>query len=144
MSALSDYSENKWIDHIFRATSYTAPSVLAVGLFTSATTDAGGGTEVSGGSYARASLNQSVSNWRSTNGTTSGASSGTGGATSNAVAITFPSPTGNWGTITHFAIFDNTSGGNMLLHGALTSSKVVNNGDAAPSFAIDALTVTLA
>lgn len=140
--AMSDYLENKLIDHVFRGTSYTAPTVLAVALFTTACSDSAGGTEVSGGSYERASLSPSVSNWKSTNGTTSGASSGTGGQTSNASAITFPAPTGNWGTITHFGIYDNTTGGNLLICQALTASKNVSNGDAAPSFAIDALTVT--
>lgn len=99
---------------------------------------------MSGGSYARGQLDPSVSNWESTNGTGSGASSGTGGATQNRVAITFPAPTANWGTVTHFGIFDATSAGNLLFWGALTQSKTVNNGDAAPSFQIGALDVTLA
>lgn len=140
--AMTDYLENKIVDHIFRGTSYTAPTVLAVALFTSACSDSAAGTEVSGGSYARATLNPSVSNWKSTNGTTSGASSGTGGQTSNAVAITFPAPTANWGTVTHFGVYDASTSGNLLICQALTTSKTINNGDAAPSFAIDALTVT--
>lgn len=140
--SLTDYGENAIVDHIFRGTAFTAPTVIAVGLFTSACSDAGGGTEVSGGSYARATLNPSASNWKSTNGTTSGASSGTSGQTSNAVAITFPAPTANWGSITHFAIFDAASSGNMLICQALSSAKTVNSGDSAPSFAVDALTVT--
>lgn len=140
--SLTDYAENKLIDHIFRGISFTAPSVLAVGLFTSACSDSAPGTEVSGGSYARAVLNPSDSNWKSTQGTTSGASSGTGGQTKNAVQIDFPAPTGNWGSVSHFGIFDASSGGNMLICQALSSAKTVNNGDAAPSFAVDALTVT--
>ena len=145
MSAMSDYLENKLVDHIFRATSFTMPSALYVALFTAAPSDAGGGTEVTGGSYARTNLAPSVSNWKSTNGTTSGASSGTGGVTSNAVAITWAvAPTANWGTVTHFAIFDASTAGNMLFWAALTASKTINSGDAAPSFAVDALTVTLA
>lgn len=140
--SLTDYGENKIVDHVFRATAFTAPTVLAVALFTSACSDSAAGTEVSGGSYARASLNPSISNWKSTNGTTSGASSGTGGQTSNAAAITFPAPTGNWGSISHFGIYDATTAGNMLICQSLTASKNVSNGDAAPSFAADALTVT--
>lgn len=143
MSTKTDYLENKLIDHIFRGTSFTAPTQLWVGLFTAAPSDTGGGTEVTGGSYARATPGaNSVSVWKSTNGTTSGASSGTGGQTSNPSALTFPAPTANWGTVTHFAIFDASTAGNMLYWAALTVSKTVNNGDAAPSFAIDALTVT--
>jgi hypothetical protein len=145
MAAMSNFLENELIDHIFRNRSYTAPTVLAVALYTAAPSDSGGGTEVSGGSYARASLNQLFSNWEGTGGeVTAVDSAGTGGATQNAVAITFPTPSANWGSITHFGIFDATSGGNLLFHGALTQAKTVNNGDPAPSFAIGALDVTLA
>lgn len=146
MAAMSDYLENKLVDHIFRGVSFTAPAALHVALFTAAPSDSGGGTEVSGGSYARAALSPSTTNWAATNGatTTTNPSSGTGGATSNNSAITFPAPTANWGTVTHFGVFDASSSGNLLVHGALTASKTVNNGDAAPSFAISALVVTLA
>jgi hypothetical protein len=142
MSTKTDYLENKIIDHVFRGTSFTAPTQLWVGLFTAAPSDTGGGTEVTGGSYARATPGANgVATWKSTNGTTSGASSGTGGQTSNPSALTFPAPTANWGTVSHFAIFDASTAGNMLYWAPLTTSKTVNNGDAAPSFAIDALTV---
>lgn len=144
MSALSDYLENKLIDHVFRNTSYTVPSTVYVALYTAAPSDSGGGTEVTGGSYARVQVGPSVSTWLSTNGTTSGASSGTGGQTSNAGTITFPTPTANWGVITHFAILDASTSGNFLIWGALTQSKTVNNGDPAPTFAASALTVTFA
>ena len=145
MSAMSDYLENKLIDHIFRGVSFTAPAALHVALFTAAPSDSGGGTEVTGGSYARAALAPTNTNWDNTQGAgTSAASSGTGGSTKNKAAITFPAPTANWGSVTHIGIFDASSGGNLLVHGALTASKTVNNGDAAPSFAIDALVVTLA
>ena len=146
MSAMSDYLENKLVDHIFRGVSFTAPAALHVALFTAAPSDSGGGTEVSGGSYARAALSPSTTNWASTGGatTTTNPSAGAGGATSNNVAITFPAPTANWGVCTHFGVFDASTGGNLLIHGALTASKTINNGDAAPSFAISALVVTLA
>jgi len=140
MGAMSDYWENKVIDHLFRNTSYTAPTALYVALFTAAPSDSGGGTEVSGGSYARTALAQSTTNWANTQASGSGASTGTGGTTSNSVAITFPAPTANWGTITHVAAFDASTSGNMYFWAALTTSKTVNNGDAAPSFAIGALT----
>ena len=147
MSAMSNYLENKLVDHIFRGVSFTAPAALHVALFTAAPSDSGGGTEVSGGSYARAALSPSTTNWASTGGatTTTNPSAGTGGATSNNSAITFPAPSGaNWGVCTHFGIFDASTSGNLLVHGALTASKTINDGDAAPSFAISALVVTLA
>jgi hypothetical protein len=145
MSAMSDYLENKLIDHIFRNRSFSVPSTVYVALFTAAPSDSGGGTEVSGGSYARVQVGPSDSAWESTQGTTTAvASSGTGGATQNGGAITFPAPTANWGVITHFGIFDASTSGNLLFHGALAQSKTVNNGDAAPSFAAGALDVTIA
>jgi hypothetical protein len=145
MSALTDFSENKLIDFLLRAQSYPAPSNLYIGLFTAAPSDSGGGTEVSGGSYARVTYAASLANWAGTqsSGSTT-ASSGTGGATSNNNAVTFPAPSANWGVVTHWGIFDAASGGNLLYHGALSTSKTVNNGDAAPSFAAGALVLTFA
>ena len=63
--------------------------------------------------------------------------------TSNNGTITFPAPTGNWGTVTGAEIWDSTSGGTRLAYGALGTNKTVNNGDAAPSFAAAALTFQL-
>jgi hypothetical protein len=146
MSAMTDYLENRLIDHIFRGRSFAAPTQLWVGLFTAAPSDAGGGTEVTGGSYARATRGvNSDTAWEATQGgTPAAASSGTSGATQNPAAITFPAPTANWGVITHIAIFDAVSGGNMLFQGALTTAKTVNNLDPAPSIAIGDLDLTLA
>lgn len=136
MSAMTDYLEGELIKHIFRTGSFTKPTALYVALFTAAPNDAGGGTEVTGGSYARAQLDPADANWAAPN--------AGDGVTSNAGAITFPAPTANWGSVTHFAIMDASTAGNMLFHGALTASKTVNNGDPAPEFAIGALTVTFA
>ncbi len=143
-SAMTDFLENKLADHLFRTTTYSQPSVLAVGLFTAAPGETGGGTEVSGGSYARVQRNPSDSNWRGTHASTSGASSGTGGVVDNAAVLTFPSPTANWGTVSHQGLFDATTSGNLLIYGALTQSKTVNNGDPAPNFPANALTFTFA
>lgn len=144
MSALSNYLENKLVDHVFRNTGFTMPTTLYVGLYTAAPSDAGGGTEVTGGSYARVAVGPSVSAWTATQGGTAGASSGTGGQTGNGADITFPSPTANWGTVSHFGIFDALSAGNLLIWAALTPSQTVNSGDAAPKFLAGALTVTFA
>lgn len=153
MAGKSDFLENKFIDWFFRAQAVgiteatagagTGPAHLFVGLLTAAPSDTGGGTEATGGSYARVSVTSSLTAWAGTQsaGSTT-ASSGTGGTTSNNAAITFPSPTGNWGACTHLGIYDATSAGNLLYWVALTTPKTINNGDAAPSFAIGALTVT--
>lgn len=140
MAALSNYLENNIIDYILRGQTFTPPSTLYVGLFTAAPSDTGGGTEVAGGSYARVSIASSMVNWAGTQGAgTTTASSGTSGTTSNNIVISFPTPTANWGTITHVALFDASTSGNMIIYGALSTSKTVNNGDAAPSFQAAAL-----
>lgn len=144
MAALSDYLENKLIDQLFRGQAYTFPTTLYVGLYTANPTDVGGGTEVTGGSYARVAVTSSLANWAGTQGAgTTVASSGTTGTTSNNNAITFPAPTANWGVVTGMGIFDAASAGNLLVFSALTTSKTVNNGDAAPSFPAASLTVQI-
>lgn len=142
MSGMTDYLENQIADHIFRGATFTKPSALYVALFTAAPSDAGGGTEVTGGSYARVQRDPSNTNWNGTHGNTTGASSGTGGNVDNAAAITFPAPTQNWGQATHWAIMDAASGGNMLFHGVLTVPKTINNGDPAPAFNAGELDIT--
>jgi len=124
----TDYCENKVLDHINGKSSFTMPTAY-VALFTAAPSDAGGGTEVSGGSYARVA----------TSGATWTAASA--GATSNAAAVTFPTASASWGTVTHYALFDASSSGNMLRWAALTASKTIGSGDTA-SFAIGALQMT--
>lgn len=144
MSAMSDYLENKLVDQLFRGQTAPTTTTLYVGLLTSAPSDAGGGTEVSGNGYSRVAVTSSLANWAGTQsaGSTT-ASSGTGGQTSNNAAITFPTPTATWGTVTHFAIYDAATGGNPLFYGALTISKTVNQSDTV-SFPSGSLTVTFA
>jgi hypothetical protein len=114
MAALSNYLENALMNAVLNNTSYTSPTTTFVGLFTSDPTDAGSGTEVSGGSYARQAASF-------------GAASE--GNCTNDADITFPQATGNWGTVTHFGLYDASTSGNLLFHGALTSSKVIETGD---------------
>jgi hypothetical protein len=130
MAAMSDYLENKLIDQIFRAQAYTFPGTLYVALLTAAPTDAGGGTEVSGNAYARVAVTNSLANWAGTQGAgTTVASSGTTATTSNNGVITFPTPTGTWGTVAAFGIYDASTAGNLLFYGTLTTSKTINTGD---------------
>lgn len=146
MASISDYLENKIIDWLMRAQAFTPPATIYVALMTTNENDASSGeVEVTGGSYARVAVTSSLANWAGTQaaGSTT-ASTGTGGQTSNNAAITFPAPTANWGTVTGVAIYDAATAGNLLLHAALTQSKTVNNGDAAPNFPIGTLTFTLA
>ena len=124
----SDYLENKLLDHQVGKTSYTMPTAY-VALFTAAPSDAGGGTEVTGGSYARK--------------VTAGAdwNAAAAGSVTNAQPITFPTASASWGTVTHFALIDAASGGNMLRWGALGTQKAVGSGDTA-TFPAGSLTLT--
>lgn len=142
MAALSDYLENKILDHILRATPYTAPATVYVGLLTAAPNDAGGGTEVTGGSYARVGVTAATTAWNGTHGTTTGASSGTDGTVENAATIAFPTPSASWGTATHWGVYDAATAGNLLFYAALTVAKTINNGDAV-SFAAGALSLQI-
>jgi hypothetical protein len=138
MSQMSDYLEVELRKHLFRTGSFTKPTVLGVALFTVTPSDAGGGTEVTGGSYARCTTNTAPldANW-------TGASS-TDGICTNAQVLTFPTPSAGWGTVVAFGIFDAASAGNLLVWGPLTQNKGINNGDPAPTFPIGSLSITFA
>jgi hypothetical protein len=140
--AFTDYLENKLVDSLFRAQTFTPPATLYVGLDTGSCTEAGGGTEVTGGSYARVAVTSALANWAGTQSAGSTvASSGTTGTTSNNGTITFPTPTANWGSVLSFRIWDASTAGNAWLCQTLTVGKTINNGDAAPSFSAGALTI---
>lgn len=140
--SFTDYYENKLIDAAFRGQAYTFPTTHYIGLDTGSCTEAGGGTEVTGGSYARVAVTSSLANWAGTQsaGSTT-ASSGTSGTTSNNGAIAYPAPTANWGQILSFRIWDALTAGFALICQPLTTPKTVNNGDPAPSFGTGALTI---
>ena len=130
MSSFSDYTENLVLNWLLTTNSATRPTAWYVGLFTAAPSDTGGGTEVSGSGYARTATGTITV-------------SGTATTATNAAAIEFAAASGgNWGTITHAAIFDASTGGNMIAWSALTTSRTINDGDV---FRIPAgsLTVTL-
>lgn len=140
--SMSNYWENKVVDLLFRGQTYTVPTTQYVALATTAGSDVSCGTEVTGGSYARASIASSLANWAGTQSAGStAASSGTGGTTSNNIAVTWSvAPSANWGTVVEFCVFDASTAGNLLYRATLTASKNINSGDAAPSFAIGAIT----
>jgi hypothetical protein len=122
---------NKILDLMLGQTAYDMPDTLYVALFVSAPSDAGGGTEVSGGSYARIAVTNDATNFPAAS----------GGSKSNATPITFAAATANWGTVTHMAIFDALSGGNMLFVAALIAPQTINTGGQF-SFVIGDLTFT--
>ena len=119
MGGFSDYWENKILDHIFGKGSYTPPTIY-VGLSTADPTDDGSGlAEPGGNAYAR--VQTSASDWNAAS----------NGSLDNAGDITFTQATGSWGTISHFALFDAATAGNMLAHGVLSQSKTIGNSDTA-------------
>ena len=114
MAEISNYLENAIINATLRATTYTSPATVYVSLWTTDPTDAGSGTEVSGGSYARTSV-------------TFGAPSN--GVSTNSAAVEFPQATASWGTIGYIGINDASTSGNLLYHTALDTSKTIDSGD---------------
>lgn len=128
MSAFSDYLEAALLDHIFNTPAFGQPATFAA-LFTTATTDAGGGTEVANlNGYARVQVNV---NGGASPTWTLAAVDGIGFKVENLQAIDFAAAAGGaWGTITHVAIVDNGAygAGNFLYHGALNASVVINDG----------------
>jgi hypothetical protein len=141
---MGDFLENKILDLILRGQAYTPPETVYVALFTSAEGEAGGGTEVSGGNYARASIASSMANWSGTQaqGSTT-ASSGTSGTIYNNGSIAYPAPAANWGVVTYIGIFDALTGGNLLFWAPLVTAKTINSGDPAPSFPANSLSVQI-
>ena len=128
MAGKSDYLENEILDAVFNNSSF-AVAVPYVGLYTAAPTDAGGGTEVSGTSYARVNASAAFP-------------AASGGAISNDAAITFPESGGSWGTVSHFGIFDASTAGNLLYWGALGANRVVDGAGITLTFQIGELDVT--
>jgi hypothetical protein len=130
MGSKGDYLENKLLDHVLGRVTYTPPTTVYVALFTTPVSDTGVGTEVSGGGYARVAVANTTASW----------TTAANGQKSNAVAITFPKATANWGTVVAWAIFDAATGGNCLYYGDVNPSIAVYV-NAQPQFAAGSLTI---
>lgn len=120
MGDLTNYAENKLLDHVLKNTAYSRPANLFLALCTANPGEAATGdniTEPSDGSYAR----QACDDW----------DAAASRATANSATITFPEATANWGTITHFAICDALTSDNVIAYGEMTPNKIINNGTTA-------------
>ncbi len=126
MSAMSDYLETSLFNAVLRGVAFTSPSSIYVALFTTDPTDAGTGTEVSAASYVRLAATFAVPS---------------NGSAANNADLIFPTATTNWGTITHVGVYDALTSGNLLFHGVLSASKVIDAGDVF-KFAAGALIIT--
>lgn len=114
MGSISDHLENELLDHIFNA-AYTPATTVFVGLSTADPLDTEAGlAEPSGNGYERKPLTFNAASSRSID---------------NSAQITFPQASGSWGELTHYAIFDAASDGNMLAHGSLSVAKTVSSGN---------------
>ena len=114
MSEMSNFLENALINATLRATTYTSVATVYVSLWTSDPTDAGSGTEVSGGSYARTAVTFAAPS---------------NGVTTNSADVTFPTCTASWGVVGWIGINDAASSGNLLYHSPLDTSKTIDSGD---------------
>lgn len=114
MAAMSDYLENAILNTTLRGQARTPPATVYLALYTSNPTDAGTGTEVSGGGYARQTITFSAP---------------TNGVSASSADVLFPIATAGWGTVTHIGVFDASTSGNLLYHGQLTNSKTIATDD---------------
>jgi hypothetical protein len=105
MATATDFSENLILDTLL------PNGVIYLALFSSAPTEAGGGTEVAGGGYARQLCDFDPA---------------AGGVSLNTDPIQFTNMPAT--TVTHWAVFDSNAGGNMLVYGALTSPQIFSAG----------------
>lgn len=116
MSAMTNYMETKMLNAM-RGTAEAAPVSVWVGMFLSNPGESGtGGTEVSYEGYVRQQLQLTAPT----------ASGNTVGCT-NSEALVFPTPPGSSGTVTHVAVFDAQTGGNMLCYAALNNNIVLTS-----------------
>ena len=127
----SDYLELELLDHVLGGGDYSRPATVYIALYTVAPTDAGGGTECTGGSYVRKAVTNNDTNWPAA----------AAGAKANGTEIAFVEATGDWGTVVAFGIFDAESGGNLLYWGDLSASKSIDSGDTA-KFAVGDIDIT--
>jgi hypothetical protein len=108
------YLEDNFINAALRATPYTSPLASYVALYTTSPTKAGGGVEVSGGTYSRQTCVWSIP---------------VNGVSTNSADVDFPVATALWGTITSFALVDSPLAGNILYFANLNAPRLVQIND---------------
>lgn len=111
--SLSNTFETNILTWTFTTTSVTRPTAWYLALYTADPSDTGGGTEVSGGGYARQSVTFTVS----------------GNTASNSAAVEYPTATASYGTVVAVGVFDASTGGNLIAYAGLTTDKAIDTGD---------------
>lgn len=132
--SMSDYAEKATLDHAFGKSTWGAV-VPYLALCTGDPTDAGTGSSMSectGTDYARIAITANMA-----------VAATPGGTITNSGALTFVAAghATDWGTLTHFAVCDAITAGNMIYHGDLGVSKTPGLGDVV-EFAIGDLDVS--
>jgi hypothetical protein len=115
-NAKSNYLETKVVDHVLSkgVRAFTSPAALYVSLHTADPTEAMGTGELSGNGYARQAVTFDAA---------------AAGVAVNSGQLVFTCSGGNWGTITHFGIYDAATAGNGLYYGALQTSQNITDGN---------------
>ncbi|MEK5060473.1 hypothetical protein BK126_04395 [Paenibacillus sp. FSL H7-0326] len=127
MSMTNDF-ENNVLNLLLRGETFTVPSAWYVGLFTTDPGEAGTGTEVSGGGYARVQATFTKA---------------TTGSSSNTADVVSPVSTAAWGTVTHFGIFDAVTSGRLLFKGTVTPNVPITGAGQQARFPAGSLVISL-
>lgn len=120
---MTNYLKNNILNDLFRGVAFTSPSVVYIALSKTAPTELGSNcTEPSAASYERLSVTSNGINW----------AEAVNGSLSNSIALRFTEAEESWTTqaspVTHWAIFDAPTDGNMLFFGALSRSQEIPRG----------------
>lgn len=118
---LSTTDVHVMLNNRFGAAAATATATHYLGLSTTTpAVDGTGVTEPVGNGYARVAITNNTTNWPAASGRSK----------SNGAAFTFPTATGaGWGTITHFVLFDASTGGAVRAYGPLATPTTVAAGE---------------
>jgi len=130
--SFSDYWENNILDHVTGNNSYTAPTAIWAALSKADPLDDNSGLDEPNSTAGYARVETSAGYWNTAS----------GGVVTNSAKITFPEATSAQGTVSDFALLDQSSGGNQLAHGALDTSKTIASGDT-PEFGLGDLSIKL-
>lgn len=120
MAGKSNYLSNALLNHVLGGSSFTRPATVYAALYITSPNAAGtGGTEVTGGSYARLALTNDASHFPAA----------ASQVKTNGTLWDFGITTADWGDIHACAIWDALTLGNELYFGALTAHRIVLRGD---------------
>ena len=141
MSKFSNYTEANIVETTLRGAVFPVPAGIYLALFTADPTDANVTanecTLAAWPAYTRkdAAVGSAIA---------TGWTANADGVSSNAKVVTYAANNGAGAvTVTHIGIYDALTGGNLLYHSPLVSSKTLQIGDVL-SFGIGAITVTVA